>query len=162
MSPDYKRKASRSAGCQGSQRQFVVMKSSAFTIIELLIVIAILAILAAVAVPQYQRHITGQKVQLARYDLGVIAAAAEDNLSTYGSYTLPAGSQSLGSTTLVNSRVLLNEISLSTSDLSPAPYNFNFVPVGSWFRVLAIPVGSACSGCPRLMLDSRTNSISTY
>lgn len=127
--------------------------ASAFTLAELLIVVAIVAILTAVGVPQYQRHIRNQKIQLAKFDLGVISAAADDNYSMYGSFAVPdPGSSSIVGSALVVTHILLGEVSLATSG-SPAAYSFSFYPSGSGFYVDAIPDATACSGCPSLRID---------
>lgn len=125
----------------------------AFTLVELLIVVAIIAILAAVGVPQYQRHVRNQKIQLAKFDLGVISAAADDNYSMYGSFAVPdPGSSSIEGSTLVVTNILLGEVNLATSG-SPAAYSFSFYPSGSGFYITAIPDATACSGCPSLRID---------
>lgn len=134
----------------------------AFTLIELLIVVAIVAILAAVGIPGYQRQVRNQLVQVAKYDLGVILAAAEDNYSMYGSFLVPSsGVAEILSSTEIVARVLLNEISLSTSG-SPAPYDFTFYSFSSDFYVTAVPNLLACSNCPSLRINRGSSNIIFY
>jgi prepilin-type N-terminal cleavage/methylation domain-containing protein len=63
------------------------MKSKAFTLIELLIVVAIIAILAAIAVPNFLEAQTRSKVSRARADMRSITTAIEayavDNVNKY-------------------------------------------------------------------------------
>lgn len=49
-----------------------------FTLIELMIVIAIIGILAAVAIPQYQNYITRSQVNRVMSETGQLRSAAED------------------------------------------------------------------------------------
>jgi type IV pilus assembly protein PilA len=65
-----------------------------FTLIELMIVIAIIGILAAVAIPQYQNYIARTEVQTSLGDLRGYMMAFEDYTARYGSY--PATSGALG------------------------------------------------------------------
>ena len=139
-------------------RQGPVMKA-AFTIIELMIVMAILGVLVSLGMPSYQRYILTQHTQNAKLDLGVISSAAQDNLVTYGSYTVPNGglSQLVGQS-LISSRILLNEVTLATGGNTP-PYVFSFRPSSAEFIVIATPNGDNCSGCPTLELSSNSNQI---
>jgi len=138
--------------------QISVMKA-AFTIVELMIVMAIMGVLIALGIPSYQRYILTQHVQNAKLDLGVISSAAQDNLVTYGSYTVPNGglSQLMGKS-LISSRILLNEVALATGGNTP-PYVFTFRPSSTDFVVIATPNGNNCSGCPTLELSGNSNQI---
>lgn len=131
----------------------------AFTLIELVIVVALVAILAAIAVPQYQNHIKLQKIQSAKLDLGVISAAAEDNFQMYGSFSIPnSGGVAIVGSAQVSSQILLDDINLATSGTNP-PYSFNFHPSGSDFYVVAVPSADTCAGCPSLRLDRGSSEI---
>ena len=132
---------------------------AAFTIIELLIVVAILGILVALGLPSYQRYMLTQHTQNAKLDLGVISSAAQDNFATYGSYTVPdVGLLQLVGQSSISSRILLNEVTLATGGNTP-PYVFAFRPSSTGFVVIATPDGNNCSGCPTLELSSNSNQI---
>jgi|26BtaG_2_1085354.scaffolds.fasta_scaffold00258_2 type IV pilus assembly protein PilA len=53
-----------------------------FTLIELMIVVAIIGILAAIAIPQYQNYIAKSQVSRAMAETGAIKTAYEDCLNT--------------------------------------------------------------------------------
>jgi prepilin-type N-terminal cleavage/methylation domain-containing protein len=62
------------------------MDSKAFTLIELLIVVAIIAILAAIAVPNFLEAQTRAKVSRAKADMRAMATAAETYHIDYNNY----------------------------------------------------------------------------
>ena len=53
-----------------------------FTLIELMIVVAIIGILAAIAIPQYQNYIAKSQVSRAMGETGALKTAYEDCLNT--------------------------------------------------------------------------------
>ncbi len=63
------------------------MKSKAFTLIELLIVVAIIAILAAIAVPNFLEAQTRSKVSRTLADMRSMATAAESYYVDYNRYS---------------------------------------------------------------------------
>lgn len=73
----------------------------AFTLIELLIVVAIIAILAAIAVPNFLEAQTRSKVSRAKADMRTLATATESYAVDYNHYPIPSdedGGQILSST----------------------------------------------------------------
>jgi prepilin-type N-terminal cleavage/methylation domain-containing protein len=69
----------------------VLRLTRAFTLIELLIVVAIIAILAAIAVPNFLEAQTRSKVSRARSDLRTSAVALESYFVDANRYPLPHG-----------------------------------------------------------------------
>ena len=61
-------------------------RSKGFTLIELMIVVAIIAILAAIAIPQYKRFQAKAKAAEAKTNLGAIATAEESYHAEHDKY----------------------------------------------------------------------------
>lgn len=62
-----------------------------FTLVELVVVVAILAILVAIAVPSYQNYVTRSKIRTAQSDLLALSALVENHRQRTLSYpTTPA------------------------------------------------------------------------
>lgn len=71
-----------------------MLRQRAFTLVELMVVVAIVAILASIAVPSYQQHVRKSARTVAMADLEAIAAAMARYRSqnfTYAGATLGSG-----------------------------------------------------------------------
>ena len=66
-------------------------KRSAFTLIELMVVVAIIAILAAIAIPQYRKFQLKSKTSEAKMNIGAIVTAEESFAAENGQYAQCSG-----------------------------------------------------------------------
>ncbi|NQW45471.1 MAG: prepilin-type N-terminal cleavage/methylation domain-containing protein, partial [Deltaproteobacteria bacterium] len=69
-----------------SSKKSILLKSQGFTLVELLIVVAIIGVLASQGVPAYRRMIMKSRKGEAQIMLGNIATAESAFFSEYGSY----------------------------------------------------------------------------
>lgn len=114
-----------------------------FTLIELMIVLAVVAILAAVAFPSYQNHVTSTRRGLAAGCLSEMAQQMERRFTANLAYN--------GTTTLPN-------LGCATTDLSGF-YQFTFKsgePTTSTYVIQATPQNAQASdSCGQLTLDQK-------
>lgn len=78
--------------CGFDARGRTVSKSKGFTLIELMVVVAIVAILAAIALPSYQEQVRKSRRAQARADLAEIVQGLERSFTVnrgYDKYDLP-------------------------------------------------------------------------
>lgn len=98
------------------------IRGSGFTLIELMIVVAVVAILAAVAVPGYQKFLRDSRRQEAQQGLLTLSHLMERSFARTGAYPL----------------------TLPSADLPTAYYNFSLSASSSTtaYEVQAAPTGS--------------------
>ena len=124
-----------------------------FTLIELMITVAIVAILSAIAMPSYTQYILRSHRAEARNTLLSIAQRLEQNYTVSGSYALTQGSVAIDNSTI--SGWGLSQVPLSGA----ARYNITFAaanPATTTYILQATPVGAqAADTCGVLMLDNR-------
>ena len=109
-----------------------------FTLIELMIVVAIIGILAAIAIPQYQNYIAKSQVSRAVAELGSIKTAYEDCLNNGRSV---AGQCDLGYTG--SSIMSLTAPATTTAGQAPAAAVTNTAALTSTGTIAGTFAGSA-------------------
>lgn len=73
-----------------------------FTLIELMIVVAIIGILAAIAIPQYQDYIARSQMNRVYGELSALKTAAEENLMRGNAASLDADALGWAGSSLIN------------------------------------------------------------
>lgn len=109
-----------------------------FTLIEVMIVVVIIAILAAIAVPSYQGYVTKSKIKEAQSNLVALSLSAEQAYQR--SLTFPVA-------TLTNTAALKNDHSFSTWNASSDVFSFAYVSDGSIYTLTATSTMPGLTGC---------------
>ena len=102
--------------------------TAGFTLLELLIVVAIIGILAGVGIPAYNGYITDSKEETAKNNLRSIAMMQSSYYSDNNSYYLASSTNSINT----------NLFGKSTLDAS-GDYDYRTVSHASGFQAIAIP-----------------------
>ena len=89
-----------------------------FTLIELMIVVAIIGILAAIAIPQFQSYRTRAHDSAAKSALHRLAKAQEDYYLQYNTYTTTLANLASASGWTVEGTITVNLLAASTSSWS--------------------------------------------
>ncbi|OYX57244.1 MAG: hypothetical protein B7Y96_06760 [Comamonadaceae bacterium 32-67-11] len=113
-----------------------------FTLVELMIVVAIIAILAAIALPSYQRHVTETRRDAATACLLELAQFAERHYTTNMAYT----------------GLVLPTIQCSTDLAQHYTFSLNGVPDARTYSIQAVAIGGQAArdaACLTLRIDQR-------
>ncbi len=136
--------------------------SHGFTLVELMIVVAVMGILASIALPSYKSYVTKSRAQAATSDLVGMSLALENTFQKTLSYpnayttetTIPALSSSRTATTGLN----------DFSGWSPAQssyFSYSVITTNASFTVKATGNGSAMSGsCVMSLTNENVRSAS--
>lgn len=121
-------------------------RSSGFTLIELMIVVAIIGILAAIAYPSYQNQVRTSRRADAKGALMELAQAMERNYSQSGRYDQTPG----GAAYTVGSL----PYQTTPRDSATAYYTINLVSAQQTFTLSAVPGnGQEADACGTLTLN---------
>jgi len=124
------------------------LKSTGFTLVELMIVVAILGILAAVVIPEFSGHIQKAKEAAAKDNLRILRQAIERYAAQYG---VPPGYPDNDPSKTPSAIPLITQIFSAGDGLSDVPQNpFNGLQgisvVPSFFTVTESMVASTSAG----------------
>ncbi|HDS1578713.1 type IV pilin protein [uncultured Stenotrophomonas sp.] len=112
-------------------------RAAGFTLIELMVVVIVVGILAAVAIPSYQQYVRRSHRAVVKADMAEYAQRAEryhSSNNSYSGYTLPA--------------------KVSPREGGVARYNLAFKGDGTSFTITATPQGSQTKdSCGKMSLD---------
>lgn len=127
--------------------------SRGFTLIEVMIVVAIIGLLAAIAIPSYNAYIQRSHRTEAKNYLMAIAQRLEQNYSLSGSYNTTQDGVAIGA-------AFLNATGMTVVPPGgPARYNIGFVagePTAATFTLQAVPAGAQVSDtCGTLLLNQQ-------
>lgn len=104
-------------------------KSSGFTMVELMIVVAIIAILAAIAIPSYRRYVVRANRTEASKALADLAARQERFYYTNNGFTGTLAD--LNGTTTMATRHYAFSMVASAASVAPATYTVTATPTGT-------------------------------
>jgi type IV pilus assembly protein PilE len=128
-----------------------------FTLIELMIVVAVISILAAIAVPSYSRYVQRSHRAEAKNLLSAVAQRLEQNYTLSGSY---ARTQGAVADDIANASIVAWGMD-QTPIGSAVRYNVTFVagePTATTFALQATPAGpQATDTCGVLTLNNRNS-----
>jgi type IV pilus assembly protein PilE len=128
-------------------------KHSGFTLIELMVVVAVVGILAAIAVPSYTQYIQRSHRAEARNVLQTVAQRLEQNYTLAGRYD-----QTQQGVAIANAWITAAGFGV-VPPAGGARYNISFVggaPAEAAFRLQAVPAGAqATDTCGTLLLNQQ-------
>lgn len=135
------------------QKKFSFKSVGGFTLIEIMIVVSVIGILAAIALPSYEEYIRRSHRAEAKNFLQGIAQRLEQNYSLSGSYNATQDGVPVAAAFITAS-------GMSRVPLTGAPrYNISFVagqPTAATFVLQAVPVGGqAGDRCGILLLNQQ-------
>lgn len=129
------------------------IKERGFTLIEVMIVVAIVGVLASIALPSYQRYVMRANRVEAKNALLALAQRLEQNYTLSGSYSLDQAGAAINAGSITTWG--LNQVPVSGG----ARYTIGFAsgsPTATAFTINATPTGSqSTDSCGVLTLDNR-------
>ncbi len=122
--------------------------ASGFTLIELMVVVAVVAILLAIALPSYMDYVVRSKIRTAQADLQALSAAVENQRQRTLSYPSAAATDT-------------NAVKAAFSTWSPAskPADFGFAYSNTaGYTLTASGAGGKLSGCVLTLAADNTRT----
>lgn len=128
-------------------------KLRGFTLIELMITVAVVAVLAAIAIPSYTQYVLRSHRAEARNFLLAAAQRLEQNYTLSGSYNTTQQGAAVGNAFIVAAGFSAVPVG------GPARYNISFVagfPTAGAFQLQAVPAGPQTNdACGTLLLNQQ-------
>lgn len=112
-----------------NRRRVSLLRSSGFTLIELMIVVAIVGILAAIAYPSYMDHMRKGRRASAQSYLATLAQQEQQYLIDSRSYT--ASAAALGYTSTPSDVAPYYTIAIAPADGPPPTFTITATPIGT-------------------------------
>lgn len=103
-----------------------------FTLLELMVVLAIVAILAGIAIPSYLNYVDRTKVRVAQVDMLNLAAVVENTRQRTLSYPTSSG---------------VTQFSTWSPSSKAGDFTFNYTSSGSGYTISASSSKGRISGC---------------
>jgi type IV pilus assembly protein PilE len=125
-------------------------KRNGFTLIELMIVIVVIAILAAIALPSYQNYVTKSKIKEAQSNLIALSLSAEQAYQR--SLAFPA-------VTLANTAALKANSTFSTWNPSSNAFSFQYSSDGSTYTLTATGTNTSLTSCTLTLKNNGERSL---